>query len=143
MSTAANTTTPVTQVFSVPATAYSGAQTVGMRVALRFNTPQTSPCGTYTYGEVEDYAVMISPTLGVSTATVQSAQVYPNPAIDLLNITKVSDKATYKIVNMASQVVAKGNIVDNKVQISQLTKGVYVIAVDNGGEVSQVKFIKK
>ena len=143
MSTAANTTTPVTQVFSVPATAYSGAQTVGMRVALRFNTPQTSPCGTYTYGEVEDYAVTISPTLGVSTATVQSAQVYPNPAIDLLNITKVSDKATYKIVNMAGQVVAKGNIVDNKVQISQLTKGVYVIAVDNGGEVSQVKFIKK
>lgn len=143
MSTAANTTTPVTQVFSVPATAYSGAQTVGMRVALRFNTPQTSPCGTYTYGEVEDYAVTISPTLGVSTATVQSAQVYPNPAIDLLNITKVSDKATYKIVNMAGQVVAKGNIVDNKVQISQLAKGVYVIAVDNGGEVSQVKFIKK
>ena len=44
---------------------------------------------------------------------------------------------------MAGQVVAKGNIVDNKVQISQLTKGVYVIAVDNGGKVSQVKFIKK
>ena len=41
------------------------------------------------------------------------------------------------------KVVEKGNIVDNKVQISQLTKGVYVIAVDNGGKVSQVKFIKK
>ncbi|MBF8458171.1 fibronectin type III domain-containing protein [Kaistella sp. G5-32] len=143
MATAANSTTPVTQVFAVPATAYSGDKTVGMRVALRFSTPQTSPCGTYTYGEVEDYAVLISPTLGVNAATVQSAQVYPNPAIDLLNITKVSDKATYTIVNMAGQVVAKGKIVDNKVQVSQLVKGVYVIAVDNGGEVSQVKFIKK
>lgn len=143
MATAANSTTPVTQVFAVPATAYSGDKTVGMRVALRFSTPQTSPCGTYTYGEVEDYAVLISPTLGVNAATVQSAQVYPNPAIDLLNITKVSDKATYTIVNMAGQVVAKGKIVDNKVKVSQLVKGVYVIAVDNGGEVSQVKFIKK
>ena len=143
MATSPDKVTPVTEVFSVPANAYTGGQTVGMRVALRFNATQMTPCGTYTYGEVEDYAVSISPTLGVGAVNIQSAQVYPNPAIDLLNITKVSDKATYTIVNMAGQVVAKGKIVDNKVQVSQLVKGVYIIAVDNSGEVSQVKFIKK
>ncbi len=143
MATSPDKVTPVTEVFSVPANAYTGGQTVGMRVALRFNATQMTPCGTYTYGEVEDYAVSISPTLGVGAVNIQSAQVYPNPAIDLLNITKVSDKATYTIVNMAGQVVAKGKIVNNKVQVSQLVKGVYIIAVDNSGEVSQVKFIKK
>ncbi|MBU4537279.1 MAG: M12 family metallo-peptidase [Weeksellaceae bacterium] len=144
MSTSADKINPVSDIFSVPATAYSGDKTVGMRVALRFSTPQTSPCGTYTYGEVEDYAVKISPTLGVNDNVKANAlQVYPNPAVDLLNITKVSDKATYIIFNMAGQAVSKGKVSNNKVQVSQLEKGVYMIAVDNGGEVSQVKFIKK
>ncbi len=144
MSSAADKLTPVTDTFSVPADAYSGDKTVGMRVALRFSTPQLSPCGTYTYGEVEDYAVLISPTLGVNdNVKANAVQVYPNPAIDLLNITKVSDKATYTIFNMAGQAVSKGKVSNNKVQVSQLEKGVYMIAVDNGGEVSQVKFIKK
>lgn len=134
---------PVTEVFSVPANAYSGSKPVGMRVALRYNATQMDPCGTFSYGEVEDYAVMISPTLGVGAVNVQSAQVYPNPAIDLLNITKVSDKATYKIVSMTGQVVAQGKVINNKVQVSQLVKGAYIIAIDNNGEVSQVKFIKK
>jgi len=144
MATSPDKVTPVTEIFSVPANAYSGAQTVGMRVALRYNSTQMNPCGTFAYGEVEDYAVRISPTLGVNdAANAQAIQVYPNPAIDLLNITKVSDKATYTIVNMTGQVVSKGKVTNNKVQVSQLVKGTYIISVDNSGEVSQVKFIKK
>lgn len=144
LSTSADQVTPVTDVFSVPASAYSGDKTVGMRVVLRYNAAQMNPCGTFSYGEVEDYAVKISPTLGVNDNVKANAiQVYPNPAVDLLNITKVSDKATYTIFNMAGQAVSKGKVTNNKVQVSQLEKGVYMIAVDNGGEVSQVKFIKK
>lgn len=144
MSTSGDKTTPVTDTFSVPADAYSGDKPVGMRVALKFSTPQMTPCGSYTYGEVEDYAVMISPTLGVNDNVKASAvQVYPNPAIDLLNVTKVSDKASYTIYNMAGQAVSKGKVTNGKVQVSQLEKGVYMIAVDNNGQVNQVKFIKK
>lgn len=143
MQTTADKTTPVTKTFAVPANAYADGKTLGMRVALRYNQAQTSPCGTYTYGEVEDYAVRISPTLGVEQVTANTAQVYPNPAIDVLNVTKVSDKATYTITNIAGQVVAKGKVTNNKVQVSQLAKGVYIITVDNAGEISNVKFIKK
>ncbi|WP_313501969.1 reprolysin-like metallopeptidase [Kaistella carnis] len=144
MSTAANQTTPVTATFAVPADAYVGDKTVGMRVALRFNSPQTDPCGTYTYGEVEDYAVKISATLGVNDNVKSSeVQVYPNPAVDVLNVTKVTDKASYTIYNMAGQAVSKGKVADNKVQVSKLEKGVYIIAVDYNGDVTKVKFIKK
>src|SRR5690606_16045883 len=143
MSTSADKLNPVSDTFSVPADAYTGDKTVGMRVAMRFSTPQTTPCGSYTYGEVEDYAVKISATLGVNdNVKANAVQVYPNPAIDLLNVTKVSDRATYTIYNMAGQAVSKGKVIGNKVQVSQLAKGVYTISVNNEGEVSQVKFIK-
>lgn len=144
MSTSPDKVTPVTETFAVPANAYSGTKTVGMRVVLRFNTPQTLPCGTISYGEVEDYAVKISPTLAVSNSTkTQSVEVYPNPAVDVLNVTKVSNNADYSIYNAAGQLVSKGKVINNKVQVSKLEKGVYMITVDNNGQASQVKFIKK
>lgn len=143
MSTSPDQLNPVTEKFSVPADAYVGPKTVGMRVALRDGI-QTSPCGSYTYGEVEDYAVsIVENTLAVKDTKSQQVQVYPNPAVDVLNITKVTDKATYSIYNMAGQAVNNGKVVNNKVQVSQLQKGVYIIAVDNNGEVTKVKFIKK
>ncbi len=143
LSTAADKTTPVTDTFTVPADSYAGDKTVGMRVALRFSTPQTSPCGTYTYGEVEDYAVKITADLAVGNANVSSVQVYPNPATDVLNVSKVSNNATYSIYNVAGQIVAKGKIADNKVQVAKLQAGVYIISVEDNGNVEKVKFIKK
>ena len=56
---------------------------------------------------------------------------------------KVSEKANFIIYNMTGQVVNKGKVIDNKVQVSQLQKGAYIISVDNAGEVTKVKFIKK
>lgn len=144
LSSAPSKLTPVVSTFSVPADAYVGDKTVGMRVALRYSALQTNVCGTYNYGEVEDYAVKISATLNVNShVKSNSVQVYPNPAVDVLNITKVSDRAAYTIYNMAGQAVSKGKVSNNKVQVSQLEKGVYMISVDNDGQVSQVKFIKK
>ncbi len=141
---AVNTTTPVSGTFSVPADAYLGDKTTTMRVALRYNAAPLA-CGSFTYGEVEDYAVKITDiTLGVNNV-VKNEQivVYPNPTVDVLNITKVSNNATYTIYSASGQLVMKGKVSDNKVQVSKLEKGVYVITLDNNGETSKVKFIKK
>lgn len=144
MSSTANKINPVTATFAVPADAYMGEKTVGMRVALKFNATQTMPCGSFTYGEVEDYGVKIVPnTLAVNNVKANQVQVYPNPAIEVLNISKVSEKANFIIYNMTGQVVNKGKVIDNKVQVSQLQKGAYIISVDNAGEVTKVKFLKK
>ncbi|MCC3218095.1 M12 family metallo-peptidase, partial [Chryseobacterium sp. X308] len=53
-----NTTTPVANTFTVPATAYSGPLTTRMRVVLR-DLSSPGACGTFTNGEVEDYAVKL------------------------------------------------------------------------------------
>ena len=144
VSSSPDTLNPITDTFSVPADAYMGPKTVGMRVVLRYNNGQIAPCGTFNYGEVEDYAVsIVENTLAVKDTKSQQVQVYPNPAVDVLNITKVTDKATYSVYNMAGQAVNNGKVVNNKVQVSQLQKGVYIIVVDNNGDVTKVKFIKK
>ncbi|MGL6128889.1 T9SS type A sorting domain-containing protein, partial [Chryseobacterium artocarpi] len=96
-------------------------------------------------GEIEDYPVSIEQQLSTHDVTKDksSIQVYPNPASDVLNITQVSAKAQYSITNMAGQIVMSGQINDNKVQVSKLSTGAYVISIEDKGTTSNVKFIKK
>jgi hypothetical protein len=56
----ANTTTPVTATFAVPATAYTGPLTTTMRVVLK-RTSAPVMCQNAVDGEVEDYRVRIRP----------------------------------------------------------------------------------
>ena len=50
--------TPVSGSFTIPTTATLGA--TRMRVIMRYNTTPTTPCGTFDYGQVEDYTVNIT-----------------------------------------------------------------------------------
>lgn len=62
LTSASSQTTPVLSApaFTVPANAYIGPLNTRMRVIMRETTTPT-PCGTFTYGEVEDYPVRIKP----------------------------------------------------------------------------------
>lgn len=149
----ANTVTanPVTSSFTVPASAVSG---LGLRMRIGLLYYGTSgyvhnySCGTInTYGEYEDYNVVVS-EVQLATSDVanpkNNIQIYPNPTSDILNITKVSDKATYKIYGATGQLVKQGNINNGQINVSELIKGGYVITVEEKGEESfNSKFIKK
>lgn len=69
-------------------------------------------------------------------------QIYPNPATDLLNITKVSGKATFEIHNAVGQLVKAGNINNNQVRVAELVKGTYIITIKDGKTSESIKFIK-
>ena len=141
MTAAPNTTPTVSATFAVPADAYSGDKTVGMRVIMRYNTAPTGPCASFTYGEVEDYAVKISETLAVSDIKKNNISVYPNPATDVINISNVSSKTKFEIYSVGGQLVNQGTT-DGKVNVSKLAKGVYILSLESNGEKSQTKFIK-
>lgn len=115
-----------------------------MRVRLHDSSSggNVNPCGTSTYGQVEDYTIAIG-TLATSENALSQVQIYPNPATDILNVTKVSSNALYSIYNVSGQLIAKGKITDNKVSVSKLQAGVYIISVEYKGNVEKVKFIKK
>lgn len=149
----ANTVTanPVTSSFTVPASAVSG---LGLRMRIGLLYYGTSgyvhnySCGTInTYGEYEDYNVVVS-EVQLATSDVANPkndiQIYPNPVSDILNITKVSNKATYKIYGATGQLVKQGNINNGQINVSELIKGGYVITVEEKGKESfNSKFIKK
>ena len=141
MTSAASTTATVSATFAVPSTAYTGDKTVGMRVIMRYSTAPTGPCASFTYGEVEDYAVKISETLAVTDVKKNNISIYPNPAVDVINISNVSSKTKFEIYSVGGQLVNQGTT-DGKVNVSKLTKGVYILSLESNGEKSQTKFIK-
>lgn len=135
---------PVSGTFSVPADAYTGGNVI-MRVVLGYESQPSSGCSNQQYGEVEDYPVLIQQQLSTSeTVTDKSSiQIYPNPASDVLNVTEISSKAQFIITNMAGQKVMNGQINDNKISVSKLTTGTYIISIEDKGTTSNLKFIKK
>lgn len=90
LNTPPNTTNPVSATFAVPAGAYNGPATTRMRVVMQYNSSPTI-CTSFTYGEVEDYAVkLIQPipctsnaplNLTVSNLTATTAYVMWDPAV--------------------------------------------------------------
>jgi hypothetical protein len=77
---------------TVPATAKNG--TTRMRVSMKYNSAQTSSCETFSYGEVEDYNVVVSggtarvmdPALASEEAPVTDVELFPNPANDRITL---------------------------------------------------------
>lgn len=140
--------TVLTASFTVPNTAVMNLP-LRMRVIVTYGGNQTgaiitNPCGDYGYGEVEDYNVVITTTQSTSEVSAKaSGRIYPNPVAEILNVTKVSNKAEYQVVNAAGQLVLKGVISDNKVDVGALEKGNYIISVKDGATSFSEKFIKK
>jgi chitodextrinase len=89
---AASTTTPVSGAFTVPATASLGA--TRMRVMLMYNAIPVA-CGSYAFGQVEDYTVNIvtettpptAPTLSASGTAQRTTNLSWTAATDNVGVT--------------------------------------------------------
>jgi hypothetical protein len=61
---------------------------------MKYNSAQTSSCETFSYGEVEDYNVVVSggtarvmdPALASEEAPVTDVELFPNPANDRITL---------------------------------------------------------
>lgn len=149
---AATTATPITGSFSVPAGASQGA--TRMRVSMKYNGIPTA-CESFTYGEVEDYTVIIgaaaqgfagddsSDPITRPTASFDF-RIFPNPvtrgqlSIDVIG----EDAESYTMYNMVGQIVMKGAF-SNTLDVSRLKAGVYIIEVAIGNETHNKRFVKK
>jgi bacillolysin len=138
--------------FTIPNTALLGP--TRMRVAMKRSSVST-PCETFFYGEVEDYTVNIGTTAITALTFNDSSEMdlstkketitfYPNPTTSILNFTNPDNRRyTYRIVNVTGIQIASGNSIQNSINTSNLTPGIYVLELNDGATSIRKMFIKK
>lgn len=140
--------------FTVPTTASAGA--TRMRVSMKYNSAQTA-CETFSYGEVEDYTVVVGQTSAtiVGKTMVDSkalgmepnifdASLYPNPVVsgNQLNVmTPDNRKMDYRIFNSVGNLVSEGRV-KKSINVGKLTSGTYIVRFSDGQKEIVKKFIK-
>ena len=134
-----------------------------LRVAMKYNG-YASSCGSFTYGEVEDYTVVfsggqrdggtatqaeISPITG-SPVYRSAMELFPNPAQSLLNLnyhSRVSETISIEVMNLMGQqlqlLTKEVNEGPNafRLQLNELPEGTYMIRLRAGDEQYTEKLI--
>lgn len=139
---AASTTTPVSGSFTIPSTATLGATRI--RVSMKYNAIPTS-CEAFSYGQVEDYTINITSAAKEIEATESSTadiRLYPNPTNAILNISSVSENASFRIFNIMGQTLVNGKISNGSIDVSRLTNGSYIIEISDNETLITKRFIK-
>ena len=143
-SKAASTTSPVSGTFTIPATATIGA--TRMRVSMKYNAIPTM-CETFTSGQVEDYTVNIvsaaARIANTSGKAITEIKLYPNPTTSILNVSSVSENATFKVYNMLGQSIMDGRLSNGSIDVSNISSGIYVLEVTDKESTSVNRFIKQ
>jgi bacillolysin len=139
--------------FTVPATAKTG--TTRLRVVMSDNSATTS-CGSYSYGETEDYTLSITggttiaaaqglTATGVTLDAGAELSLYPNPAADQLNLS-LSSGAELKSVEVLDVRGAKASVRylgNGEVNVSSLAPGLYLLRASDGQNTFTKHFSKQ
>lgn len=108
----------------------------GSKWAIYSENPETFPSGL-----AFDLLIADNEMSTTEPIKVESAKVYPNPVVDVLNIETKSKIEKVKIVNMAGQVV--GEFQNQKsVDMSNLPSGLYIIYISTPDNLISKKVIK-
>jgi serine protease len=142
-------TSGVSGEFTIPETITPGI--VRLRVAMAY-TPSTSnvepsECGEWTFGEVEDYCVMLDGPVGVNEVNQRSFSIFPNPVHDQITVVMHQDlkgkNAEYRLIKMDGRIIQTGTIFDNQtLDCSQLSSGLYLLELSSDGNARYTRFIK-
>ena len=138
-SKAASTTTPVTGTITIPSTAILGQ--TRMRVSMKYNGIPTA-CETFSYGQVEDYTVVITDLAKpVITPEISGKEmsIYPNPLSGSNLYIKNAESNDFKLFDMSGKLIKSGKLENESINVNSLPKGVYLIQV---GSTSK-RFIKE
>lgn len=146
---------------TIPSSAVIGS--VRMRVIVSYNSI-SSPCGTYNYGETEDYTLNISATAKMTSESdkilsdsnedektlPRKIGIYPNPASEDFNISfhsDINEKVTVKVYNIQGREEISfeidATIGENRIRKNTkgLSNGQYIVKVIKSDEVSTSKLI--
>jgi len=141
----------VTKTITIPSTAAAGS--TRMRVSMKRSALPAS-CDVGFNGEVEDYVVNIVASAAKNASVAINIEgipggirIYPNPAMENLNIelNMVCDGSYCKLYNIQGMLVSKMVVSDltSRMDISNLTPGIYLVEVSDGVNRFREKFVKQ
>lgn len=135
---------------TVPSDAALGSTV--MRITTKYTNPNANQfptsCENNHDAEVEDYTVIVEPSLSIEEYNLSSIKVYPNPVTDELNIQtqNLSEALNYEVVNALGQRVKEGKLsinALNRISLSELSNGIYFIKLSSTTSSLVHKIIKE
>jgi chitodextrinase len=133
--------TAVTGTITIPTSAT--ATTTRLRIAMRYNAAPTS-CGSYSYGETEDYTLQINRERFSNQTDISSMRCYPNPTAGDLKIKLASSfigNVQLMVINSNGQIVQtyrflkSENLYEKDVNLADLPTGIYHLRIVMGEEI--------
>ncbi|TCP27860.1 putative secreted protein (Por secretion system target) [Tenacibaculum skagerrakense] len=141
---------------NVPSNAVLGQ--TRMRVSMKYNAAQTA-CENFGDGEVEDYTINITSSANSLFTTFNNTDAdalgnedaisfvaYPNPGKDVIQVKSTSRNValtSYRIVNTIGQTVQSGALTNQRIDISKIGFGMYVLEVNDGQKSFKTKLVKR
>ncbi len=92
-------------------------------------------------------SLMVRPIFGSMSTDITDAEsvtnisIYPNPATDVLNIVGVDNDCRVTVYSPTGKLLICAN--NTTVDVSHLQSGIYIVRIENGAQLSQLKFIKQ
>lgn len=94
---------------------------------------------------IDELTIDTTPTFTLSSSSfsqIDGLKMYPNPAKNNLFIeTALNSDINVSIVNMLGKEVVNANVVNNTVNVSNLTSGIYIVKITEEGKTSTKKLI--
>ncbi len=81
--------------------------------------------------------------VNVNETMLNTWRVYPNPTAHELIVADGTSRDTFTILNSSGQVVKQGNLVHNRIDVDDLSAGIYFIRLNHEGSIRQVQFSKQ
>ncbi|OQY92515.1 MAG: hypothetical protein B6D37_14580 [Sphingobacteriales bacterium UTBCD1] len=91
-----------------------------------------------------DDKISFSKTVKLSTDVLNKTGIYPNPVHTEINVSSTITYGQYSITDIAGKVLKKGiSTGNNKIDVSSLVRGVYILKLSGNGEIYSLKFVKE